>query len=69
MLENTIVVFFVLVLNFIHEDHELGFYPFAGNGRVPENQCDITLKSFLIYTQATQDCTLSLVWLILVSHS
>ena len=33
---NTTIVLLVLVLvvNFVHEHHELGFYPFVGNGRV-----------------------------------
>lgn len=76
---NTTVVLLVLVLvvNFVHEHHELGFYPFVGNGRVyresvwqfQSTSVASPSEALWVYMQVSHDTTVSLIWLMLVSHS
>lgn len=35
--QSIVFFFFLIVLSFVHEDHELDFYPFVGRERVPED--------------------------------
>ena len=76
---NTTVVLLVLVLvvNFVHEHHELGFYPFVGNGRVYRESVwqfwrtsvASPSEALWVYMQVSHDTTVSFIWLMLVSHS